>query len=580
MGSIRLVGFSADEKRAFCDALRSSVQTPNPSPSPPPPPVPVIAPPAPAVATLSESINGVYFEVALGSLTHEHTKAIVNPSNEKLDLTGNLAAAIVAEGGSIIEQECQAHQGIPSGGAVVTKGGALGCLYVVHIVSPGTLYECVQAVWAAIQAAALNSLESIAFPPLGVVGNGLPLDQVAGIMVDTLAEAAKENDIGGLQLIRLVGYTAQEKDAFETALNQAVKGNRNIDLPPVPPPPVNIVQPAKGTQAQNNGTLINGVFIEVIKGDITEECSHAIVNPTDSSLGLTGRLSQAIVAKGGPTIKKECEKIGVLKDAVLTSAGKLKSKYIIHALSPANISGLQNTLRAVLLLAASKKFKSLSIPPIGVSRSVPLAKVAQYTTKEIVLAARQKTLNAITNIRLVAFTGEESAELESALEDAIAHKGKDLKDGINAVMVSYPPAWVPLKSNETWKSVPIKTEDDDYADAMARFILTGRKLETIYRIQNPNLYTQYMIEKSNLEKLYAKTWPAGQNIEGFLYHGTDEGTVRKICARGFDSRYCGKNAVAYGEGSYFACDMNYSAQDLYSSPDSKGKKYAFNVKST
>jgi hypothetical protein len=44
--------------------------------------------------------------------------------------------------------------------------------------------------------------------------------------IDTLADAAKGNNIGGLSLIRLVGYKAEEKDAFETALKQAKLGKK------------------------------------------------------------------------------------------------------------------------------------------------------------------------------------------------------------------------------------------------------------------------------------------------------------------------------------------------------------------
>ena len=173
--------------------------------------------------------------MALGSLTHEWTDAIVNPSNETLGLTGNLARAIVT-GGPKIEQQCRAHGSIPQGGAVVTTGGALGCRFVVHIVSPGTLYECNQVVKVAIQAAAQNNCKSIAFPPFGVLGSGLPLDQVAGYMVDTLVEAVKSNDISLIARIRLVGFKLEEKDAFETALQQAMQGNPNIALPAQPPP--------------------------------------------------------------------------------------------------------------------------------------------------------------------------------------------------------------------------------------------------------------------------------------------------------------------------------------------------------
>ena len=43
-----------------------------------------------------------------------------------------------------------------------------------------------------------------------------------------------------------------------------------------------------------------------------------------------------------------------------------------------------------------------------------------------------------------------------------------------------------------------------------------------------------------------------------LFHGTNPNTVKAICQQGFDWRMCGKNGTAYGKGSYFASNANYS----------------------
>ena len=88
---------------------------------------------------------------------------------------------------------------------------------------------------------------------------------------------------------------------------------------PIPPPSIigDFKRPKKGH-------VINGVSIEVVQGDITDEATDAIVNPTDEKMGLTGNLSKAILAKGGQSIEMECKAIGTLKDVALTSAGSLK----------------------------------------------------------------------------------------------------------------------------------------------------------------------------------------------------------------------------------------------------------------
>jgi len=50
-------------------------------------------------------------------------------------------------------------------------------------------------------------------------------------------------------------------------------------------------------------------------------------------------------------------------------------------------------------------------------------------------------------------------------------------------------------------------------------------------------------------------------------------TIPKICATGFNRSYCGKNAVMYGKGVYFANNSLYS--NRYSHPDTKGVKRMF-----
>ncbi|MFQ6055856.1 MAG: macro domain-containing protein, partial [Methanosarcinales archaeon] len=73
--------------------------------------------------------------------------------------------------------------------------------------------------------------------------------------------------------------------------------------------------------------------IKLVKGDITEMDVDAIVNAANNYLILGGGVAGAIRQKGGEIIQEECNKIGPIAvgDAVITTGGNLKAKYVIHA---------------------------------------------------------------------------------------------------------------------------------------------------------------------------------------------------------------------------------------------------------
>ena len=81
---------------------------------------------------------------------------------------------------------------------------------------------------------------------------------------------------------------------------------------------------------------INRTFIELVKGDITELATDAIVNAANTALQLGGGVAGAIRRKGGPKIQEECNKIGGthVGGAVITTGGNLKARYVIHAVGP------------------------------------------------------------------------------------------------------------------------------------------------------------------------------------------------------------------------------------------------------
>lgn len=118
--------------------------------------------------------------------------------------------------------------------------------------------------------------------------------------------------------------------------------------------------------------------IQIIQGDITEVTTDAIVNAANTSLHGGGGVDGAIHRKGGSQILEECIAIRNKQggcnvgEAVITSAGNLPSKYVIHTVGPVwngdkeeKKKLLENCYRNSLELAVKNTIKTIAFPNIS-----------------------------------------------------------------------------------------------------------------------------------------------------------------------------------------------------------------------
>lgn len=173
-------------------------------------------------------------------------------------------------------------------------------------------------------------------------------------------------------------------------------------------------------------TVINNTKLCLIQGDITLQETDAIVNAANSSLLGGGGVDGAIHRAGGPEILEECKKVRAKQggcptgEAVITTGGNMKAKYVIHTVGPVWSGGkrneeqlLRNAYYNSLNLAKSKDLRSVSFPSISTGvYSFPIdraSKIALATVKEFVQE------HDFEEVRFVLFSERDLKVYEDAL---------------------------------------------------------------------------------------------------------------------------------------------------------------------
>jgi O-acetyl-ADP-ribose deacetylase (regulator of RNase III) len=155
-----------------------------------------------------------------------------------------------------------------------------------------------------------------------------------------------------------------------------------------------------------------GRFINLLTGDITLQNADAIVNAANQQLAPGGGVCGAIHRAGGPTIREECEGIvqkrGPLPtgQAVATTAGRMKARYVIHTVGPVWHGGrggepekLAGSYRESIRVADELKLKSIAFPSISTGIFGYPVELAAPVALEAVVDA----LSTASNLRDVRF---------------------------------------------------------------------------------------------------------------------------------------------------------------------------------
>jgi O-acetyl-ADP-ribose deacetylase len=146
--------------------------------------------------------------------------------------------------------------------------------------------------------------------------------------------------------------------------------------------------------------------IKAYLGDIIAFEAEALVNAANNHLWMGSGVAGALKRNGGIQIEEEAVRQGPIKigEAVVTGAGRLKAKYVIHAaVMGQDLSTDANKIRTATLnslrLAEELGIKSVAFPALGTG----VGKFPVTECARIMVSAVREYTAALTNLGKVSF---------------------------------------------------------------------------------------------------------------------------------------------------------------------------------
>ena len=169
--------------------------------------------------------------------------------------------------------------------------------------------------------------------------------------------------------------------------------------------------------SDRNSATVNGVRIECVLGDIVQQPDvDAVVNAANARLQIGGGVAGAIHSAAGPELEWECRPLAPIRpgEAVITGAGKLPNRHVIHTLGPVyghdSPEGalLADCYRNSLRRTEEKSLSSVAFPAISTGAfGYPMREAATVAMKSVADA-----LEELSSVQLMRFVLIDRAALD------------------------------------------------------------------------------------------------------------------------------------------------------------------------
>ncbi|CAB1419170.1 unnamed protein product [Pleuronectes platessa] len=525
-------------------------------------------------------MGDVTIQVVTGVITKETSEVIVNASNDSFSLKLGVSKAILEAAGPAVEGECQRLGALPNQGMIMTDPGNLSCKKILHVIEQDDPGKISAVVKSALEMCVKNTYASVSLPAIGTAQANMQARQVADAMFDAVIDVLSQNPHGSLKTIRIVIFQAPMLNEFQSSMQHRGQSTASKTS-----------DKDGGLWKRFTSLFVGGTAVKprkdenfVIKPVACDPACFHICGDSQANVASAKQWINDLITKDHST--------NYIKDTAFLSFSDADHQQIID---------IQKALGVSIMIEGKKDQVELTIK--GFSNGVLKATAEIHTmmkkVKEDDDLMRDVAMASTVadwryqeqGLQYQSFDPKTNLHLEQAMQKKLTDvkvkvQGQDytvtLPNGpatnkkghtlqirrIDKLGDAVPAHWEAMPPNTTCVAVSIQEETPEYNEVLNLFQASCKQpVIKIERIQNPMLWKTIQIKKRDIEQRNGHL-----NNEMRLFHGTTETTVNIINQNGFNRVYAGKNAALLGNGTYFAVNANYSAQDTYSKPNPKGEK--------
>ncbi|KAF3851557.1 hypothetical protein F7725_013329 [Dissostichus mawsoni] len=440
--------------------------------------------------TTSEGLSIVLLK---GNIQDQTTDVIINTISADMNLIqGAVSKAILQAAGPGLQKAVLTEGGataLPEGDVVITDGFNLNCRKVFHTVCPywnnGAGHEeLITIIRYCLEEAEKTQMRSLSFPAIGTGNLSFPRDVVSRVLLQEIHSFSSRRSPRYLRAVAIVVHPRSSvvrvvKEPSHPLGQSVIIQSANHSSPQVSSPSLGVYQMQMGH-----------LTLEVSSGDITKEACDVIINSSNKDFSLKSGVSKAILDSAGLTVEQECSGIvsspSFQADAfILTSAGLLPSKNIIHIVGQNDPANIKDVVYSVLKHCEENKFKSVAFPALGTGQGgVSPSDVADAMVDAVVDFVRKKQTRFVHSVKILIF---------QPVMMSLFHKSMKKREGQERPSADHPV----LESEEFEPTVFQLCADNDMAVKQAK----KRIEELIVAEQAQNTITDQYISQLSQEDM-------------------------------------------------------------------------------